>query len=30
MEVSGSVFTAAHSAFATDEKMEDKLFELPK
>jgi outer membrane lipoprotein-sorting protein len=30
MEVLGSVFTATHSAFAIDEKMDEKLFELPK
>jgi outer membrane lipoprotein-sorting protein len=30
VEALGNVFTAAHTAFVTDEKMEDKLFELPK
>jgi outer membrane lipoprotein-sorting protein len=30
VEALGSVFTATHSAFAIDEKMDDKLFELPK
>jgi len=30
MEALGSVFTATHSSFAIDEKMDDKLFELPK
>jgi outer membrane lipoprotein-sorting protein len=30
VEVLGNVFTATHTAFVVDEKMEDKLFELPK
>ena len=30
MEVLGTVLTATHSAFAIDEKVDDKLFELPK
>ena len=30
MEIQGNVFTATHSAFALDEKVDDKLFVLPK
>jgi outer membrane lipoprotein-sorting protein len=30
LEALGNVFTATHSAFVIDEKMDDKLFELPK
>jgi hypothetical protein len=30
VEALGNVFTAAHTAFVVDEKMEDKLFEVPK
>jgi outer membrane lipoprotein-sorting protein len=30
MEALGSIFTATHTAFALDEKMENRLFELPK
>lgn len=30
LEALGNVFTATHTAFALDEKVEDKLFELPK
>jgi outer membrane lipoprotein-sorting protein len=30
VEALGNVFTATHSAFVVDEKMEDKMFELPK
>jgi outer membrane lipoprotein-sorting protein len=30
LEALGNVFTATHSAFVLDEKMDDKLFELPK
>jgi hypothetical protein len=30
VEALGNVFTATHTAFVVDEKMDDKLFELPK